>query len=118
MSNNVRSCKKCGKTLNGRADQKFCSDYCRNSFNNELNIDDLKAVRLINNILKGNRKILKKLNPSGTAKVSKGVLINNGFRFDYFTSIHTNKSNQEYRYCYEYGYLILNENSVLLVIRN
>lgn len=30
-------CLKCKKEFEGRSDKKFCSDKCRNNFNNELN---------------------------------------------------------------------------------
>jgi predicted nucleic acid-binding Zn ribbon protein len=40
-----RVCKECGHKLSGRKDQKFCSDYCRNSFNNKLNEDANASVR-------------------------------------------------------------------------
>jgi predicted nucleic acid-binding Zn ribbon protein len=29
-----RFCLDCGKPVKGRADQKFCKDLCRNSYNN------------------------------------------------------------------------------------
>ena len=32
----TRSCKECDHKLSGRRDQKFCSDYCRNTFNNQV----------------------------------------------------------------------------------
>lgn len=30
------TCLNCDKTLKGRTDKKFCDDYCRNSYNNQL----------------------------------------------------------------------------------
>ena len=28
-------CPECGEKIIGRVDKKFCSDYCRNAFNNK-----------------------------------------------------------------------------------
>jgi len=30
----------CERELHGRSDQKFCSDQCRNTYNNSLNADN------------------------------------------------------------------------------
>ena len=70
----VRECKECKHKLSGRKDQKFCSDYCRNTFNNRLNEDANAYVRRINAILRKNRRILEKLNPNG--KISLNTLAN------------------------------------------
>ena len=32
-----KTCLECNEKLIGRADKKFCNDYCRNAFNNNLN---------------------------------------------------------------------------------
>ena len=48
----TRNCQECSEKLAGRKDQKFCSDYCRNTFNNRLNEDATKYIRRINNILR------------------------------------------------------------------
>lgn len=37
MKDTNRYCLKCNTPLYGRSDQKFCSDNCRNNFNNVLN---------------------------------------------------------------------------------
>jgi len=64
-----RKCQECAQLLKGRKDQKFCSDYCRNTFNNRLNEDATNYVRRINNILRKNRRILASLNPKGKTTV-------------------------------------------------
>ena len=60
-----RVCNECKQDLFGRKDQKFCSDYCRNTYNNRLNEDSTKYIRRINGILRKNRRILEGLNPEG-----------------------------------------------------
>jgi len=45
MENQQRNCPECGEKIIGRADKKFCSDQCRNSYNNRLNSDASNTVR-------------------------------------------------------------------------
>ena len=42
-----RLCLECGDHLKGRIDKKFCSDYCRNSFNNKVNKDKKKLFQKV-----------------------------------------------------------------------
>lgn len=113
-----KTCLECGEKINGRADKKFCSDLCRNAYNNKLNSDSNNYVRNINNILRKNRRILEDLlGIEEVMKVSKQKLIDKSFNFQYFTNIHYTKTNKAYTFCYEYGYLPLENNLVLLVKR-
>lgn len=100
-------CPICGQTVRGRADKKFCSDYCRNSFHNKLNSDTINYMRNVNNLLRRNRRILMKLNPKGKSTVSKFKLINNGFNFEFFTNEYKTKTGKTYRFCYDQGYVML-----------
>ncbi len=111
-------CPECKKPIFGRQDKKFCSDACRNAHNNKLNADTVNYVRNINNVLRKNRRILESLNPDGKATVQKSKLIGKGFDFNYFTSIYQTKAGDEYRFCYEHGYLPIEGERVLLVKRN
>lgn len=112
-----RKCLECGEAFNGRVDKKFCSDLCRNAYNNKLNSDHVNYVRNINNILRKNRRILEELLPEDTAKVSQQKLIDKGFNFNYHTNISTTKTGKTYTFCYEYGYLPIESNYYLLVKR-
>lgn len=111
-------CPECGKPIYGRQDKKFCSDSCRNAYNNKLNADTVNHVRNINNILRKNRRILETLNPDGKATIPKKKLQEKGFDFNYFTSIYQTKAGDEYRFCYEHGYLTIEGDRVLLVKRS
>lgn len=117
---NFRNCNQCGKPLKGRQDKKFCNDSCRNIYNNKLKSGDSKAlsVRNINNALLKNRRILESQLPPGddTARVSLERLQNLGFQFRYLTHLYTTKAGKTYRYCYDYGYLPL-ENDWYLIVR-
>lgn len=37
-----KKCLECGEKIVGRADKKFCNDYCRNAYNNNLHKDSKK----------------------------------------------------------------------------
>lgn len=112
-----RSCAECGESFHGRADKKFCSDMCRNAFNNKLNGSANNYIRNINNILRKNRRIMEELVPAETTKVSRQKLADKGFNFGYYTHIVTTKEGKQYHFCYEYGYLALEGNYCLLVKR-
>lgn len=112
-----RSCMECGMKLSGRKDQKFCSDYCRNTYNNRLNEDATKYVRRINNILRKNRRILTQLNPKGKVTVDGIRLAEEGFNFHYYTNIYTTKTGSTYYFCYEQGYLKMDDDRYMLVLK-
>lgn len=112
---NKRLCQECETQLNGRRDQKFCGDYCRNTFNNRLNEDSSKYMRRLNNILRKNRRILNKLNPDGKKTVDGITMAEEGFNFHYYTNIYTTQKGSQYIFCYDQGYLKLDDNQYMLV---
>lgn len=114
----VRQCLACGKKLQGRADKKFCNDYCRNVYNNELKSANSSVVRNLNNLLIKNRRILEGLlGGEEMKKASRDNLMKQGFNFKYITHTYTNKKGNIYFYCYEFGYLPLEGDWFLLVKR-
>lgn len=112
-----KSCLECGEKIVGRTDKKFCSDYCRNAYNNNLNKDSKNMVRNVNNLLRKNYRILEELNPDGKVKLSKSKLAAKGFNFDYFTSIYKTKTGNTYYFIYDQGYLPLEGDFYALVRR-
>jgi len=115
----TRSCLACGKPLKGRLDKKFCDDYCRNSYNNQQNSDQNNFVRNVNNILRKNRRILEGMIPEGEEmkKMPREKLSIDGFNFRYHTHQYQNQKGQTYFFNYEYGYLPLEGDWVLVVKR-
>tara|TARA_R110002073_G_scaffold123234_1_gene266706 strand:+ start:2562 stop:2915 length:354 start_codon:yes stop_codon:yes gene_type:complete len=112
----TKECLECGEVVKGRVDKKFCSDYCRNSYNNKVNKDSKNLIRNINNRLRKNHKVLSELNYKGKTKVSRTKLYDKGFDFQLFTSIYKTKTGNTYFYVYDEGYLAL-ENETFLLIR-
>ena len=114
----TKTCLACGKTLNGRADKKFCNDYCRNAYNNQLKSANSPIVRNINNTLIKNRRILEAmLGEEKMVKQPKEKLLNLGFSFKYITHQYINQKGNVYFFCYEYGYLPLEHDLYLIVKR-
>jgi predicted nucleic acid-binding Zn ribbon protein len=111
----TRKCTECGDEFSGRVDKRFCSDQCRNTYNNRNNADCTNHVRNINHILKKNRRILCELNPEGKAKTHRNKLNELGFNFNYFTNILRTQKGTVYYFCYEYGYLMLENDFFFLV---
>ena len=116
-SNSIKTCQECGEKLQGRADKKFCSDQCRIAYNNKLNGEGTNYVRNVTNILRKNRRILQELNTTGKSKVSKEKLSEKGFDFNFFTNTYTTREGAVYFFCFEHGYLPVDKNFYLLVIR-
>jgi hypothetical protein len=111
-----RKCLECNEEFSGRIDKKFCSDMCRNAYNNKLNSDTSNLVRNVNSILRKNHRILQQLNVAEKTKVHKKKLADKGFDFTYFTSIYKTQKGSEYHFCYEQGYLALENDFYILVI--
>lgn len=112
-------CLDCGRPVKGRTDKKFCNDYCRNNYNNQLKSDTNNLVRNINNALGKNRRILESFfkDDEELAKTSQNKLLEKGFLFKYFTHTYTNKKGNVYFFVYDLGYLPLENDWYLLVKR-
>lgn len=111
----MKHCLECGEKIIGREDKKFCSDGCRNLYNNKLNKDSNNLMRNINNKLRKNYRVLCELNQDGKTNVSKTKLQLNGFNFQFFTSIYTTKTGKVYYFVYDQGYLPLEGDWYMLV---
>ncbi len=110
-----KKCLECGHTVRGRIDKKFCSDACRNTYNNKFNKDSKNLVRNINNALRKNYRILESMNPEEKTKTTRDKLLANGFDFTVFTSIYTTKAGTVYYFVYDQGYLPLENDFFALV---
>lgn len=113
-----RRCTECGETVTGRIDKRFCSDQCRNSFNNKNNSDSSNLMRNINHALRKNRRILAELNPEGKITLHRDKLLARGYNFNYHTHIYTTRKGDPYYFVYDMGFLELANNFYMLVKRN
>jgi hypothetical protein len=60
--------------------------------------------------LKKNRRLLMAYNKAGKATLRKKLLHDEGFNPKFFTHYWKNQKGQVYLFCYEYGFLSLEEN--------
>ncbi|MBN1181443.1 MAG: DUF2116 family Zn-ribbon domain-containing protein [Bacteroidales bacterium] len=97
------TCPECGDKILGRSDKKFCSDHCRNSYNNRKNKDTAKLLRDVNSILLKNHRILKDLWLAGIENIQRDKLLLKGFNFDFFTNMQVSGDEKTCYYCYDYG---------------
>lgn len=118
MTADKLKCLYCDKPLkSGRIDKKFCDDGCRNQYHNEQKIAEHAEIKMVNNILKNNRKILKALlGDNKFVNVSHNDLLKKGFEFDYLTHYVTSKTqNNKYVFNYNYGYYEYEKNKYKVV---
>jgi len=120
LSEENRNCLLCKKGLRGRVDKKFCDDTCRAVYNNQHKIKNNNSVfiRKINSTLLKNRRILQEALPPANEmiKVQHDNLLQKGFAFKFHTHLYTNKKGNIYYFCYDYGYLPL-ENRWYLIVK-
>ncbi len=112
-----KKCLECGTEIFGRVDKKFCNDSCRNAYNNRVNQHSNNLIRNINRSLAKNRRILAELNPHGKSRTTRDILLGKGFDFNYFTSIYETKKGSRYYFCYDQGYLSLDDQNLALVVK-
>lgn len=109
-----RLCLDCHHPIKGRTDKKFCDDYCRNHYNNNLNLADGQLINRINQILRKNRNILKTAIQQGIHTISCETLLMNGFNFHFHTHFIRDDFGKTSFYCYEFGYQKLSDEIILL----
>ena len=92
-------------------DKRFCDDYCRSAYNNELhrNMQGAGFLRKVNSILRRNRRILEEIMAGGenALKVQREILAKKGFNFNYLTGVFADQDGAIFYFCYEYGYRII-----------
>lgn len=111
----MKACLECSEKIVGREDKKFCSDSCRNAYNNKINKDSTNFMRNVNNKLRKNYRILSELNTEGKSKATRDKMINKGFDFEFFTNILQTKTGNTYYFLYDQGYRSLDNDYFMLV---
>ncbi len=113
-------CLYCKQPVFGRSDKKFCDDGCRNRFHAQAQRkrqwSEPSFIGKINRTLMRNRKLMAQSIPrhQKNVVVLRTTLEEKGFNFKYFTSI-LQTQNGAYHYCYEFGWLTIAPNKVLIV---
>lgn len=110
-----KTCLECNEIIVGREDKKFCSDGCRNAYNNKINKDSNNYMRNVNNKLRKNYRILLEANPEGKGKITKTKLLSKGFDFEFFTNILNTNTGNTYYFVYDQGYRNLEDDFIMLV---
>ena len=112
-----KTCLECGVGMAGRSDKRFCSDQCRYLANNKVKQQNPgeRRVQQVNAALRRNRSILKQLSPQGKTTIPRQYLELAGFDFRYLTQIYRTQKGNTYHLCYEYGYMLLPGEKVLIV---
>jgi len=80
-----------------------------------VNADQSEMMREINKGLKRNRKILNELVLEGKKTIRRSWLARKGFDFELITAMQEKRSGSYCYYCYEYGYIPLDENRYQLI---
>lgn len=117
MTTEKKYCKECNEQIHGRRDKQFCSDYCRTHHFNNMNVDISNFMRRVNYIIRKNRSILLSLNTKGKTKAHKEKLIDAGMNFDYFTNVYKTRAGKIYYFCYDQGYVELEDDYYALVVK-
>lgn len=114
----LRQCLQCeGLIKQGKADRKFCSEGCKNEHHNNQKAEARNGIIRIEKALKNNLQILKKvLGAKQKEIVTRETLLKMGFEFKYCTHHHfTACQNNEYIFCYQYGYRKIDETKLKVV---
>ena len=117
MATEKKYCKECNEEMHGRRDKQFCSDYCRAHYFNNRNAEISNFIRRINYTIRKNRSILSDLNPKGKARAHREKLKDAGLNFDYFTNVYRTRSGKVYYFCYDQGYVELEDDYYALVVK-
>lgn len=111
-----KKCENCATEMQGRTDKRFCSTRCKNEKNNALRQNTREVTKEIDGYLHRNREILALL--MGQAKketFDRLILTRAGFRFEFMTSIYTNKEGKTYYIVYDYAWMEFSDLKVLIV---
>jgi len=105
----IKKCKECGLEFYGRLNQYFCSAKCRFDFNNSIARNNREDINSILKILLQNREILKTIFETGTTEIPKADLQAKRYNFTYLTHQLKTEDKSNYIFCFEYGFLVLND---------
>lgn len=113
----TNACLYCQHAIHGRTDKKFCDDRCRNNFHNRKKAQESPYVRQVNKALRRNRKILQSMieGKGNLCRQTRDRLMAEGFLFQHCTEIRPRADGRTSYFCYEFGYLPVNDKILQLL---
>jgi hypothetical protein len=96
----------CDKPVIGRVDRKFCSTYCKTDYHYQMRKNDGNVYfkKVVDDVIRTNRKILQEYNLAGKTTVRKTELLDKGFNPRFFTHFWKTTENETYLFCYNQGF--------------
>ena len=107
-----RKCLYCQNPIQGRSDKIYCNVYCKSALQYQKSKQGKSEYSRIDRVLKHNRQILKKYNKAGKSIIRRADLVNQGFNPNYFTHYWKSKAGKVYLFCYEFGFLEIEQKGV------
>lgn len=108
----MNTCPVCATEIIGRSDKKYCSVYCKSSYQYQKRKNGDSLFFSIDKQLRKNRSLLKKYNQSGKSSIRKAKLLETGFNPKYFTHYWKSKQGKIYLFCYEFGFMEYEDKNV------
>lgn len=100
-------CEACNEEFVGRRNAKYCTETCKNNFNNARIRGRDGTLRKYFRVIEKNYKILTEAIESGTVEISHLDLIKVGYKTDYFTSNPIYKGPDKSFHCFACCDLVL-----------
>ena len=99
-----KTCPVCEKPITGRSDKRFCSIACKNTWHFQQRRQHV--VSQVNDALQRNRSIIEQLIPKHNSceTLSRKILENLGFQFEFFTGMEVSPDGKTYRIIYDYSW--------------
>lgn len=98
------ACLECGCEIYGRSDKKFCSEHCKNSFNNRKRTEVDKEYRKTIKALENNRRILEGLLLSGVKSIDIDRIVELGFDIKHMTGHRKTETGHNEYDCFDIRY--------------
>lgn len=101
----MKKCSVCQNEFEGRSNQKYCSQKCKNAFHNkEIKLKE-HHIKLINRELHKNWVTLQKLyDIYRSSPISREIVLKYGFNQKYHTHIYKSPNGESYNMVYDMAY--------------
>lgn len=109
-----KTCKHCDKEFKpSRFDKKYCSEKCKNTYNNRNKSKAYHITKPINDILWSNRNILRSFYREQLVHINQ--LKRAGFDYNYTTHQYKSDENIKVTFCYDFGIQKINSNTLKII---